>query len=269
MPIISRWNEWPFCALQSVGARQEQEDSYGLCYRHGGSDPNDPICFILADGMGGHVGGSVASQTAVDAVKLIVSETSLSERIDLMHGLSVANASLAECLAVNPELDGMGTTLVIAAIQDAQLSWLSVGDSPMFGLTEEFAIKRLNEDHSMKPVLDSLVDAGNLDVDSDEYRKKANQLRSAVLGEEVNLYEINDKGISLNDWRYIIIASDGLETLSPEEISKCARLSYRNGCSGIALGLIDAVDLKKNSNQDNTTILVHDKNYYVDAQNLK
>ena len=246
----------PFCATQSLGARSEQEDSYGICYENLCSQTEYPKCFILADGMGGHVGGAIASQTAIDAVKLSLSECEQIDGDALKDSLSVANESIAQCLEINPDLEGMGTTLVAASTQDDRLIWVSVGDSPLFGVDENFNVTRLNEDHSMRPVLDSLVAAGSLGRDSEEYAKKSNQLRSAVLGEEIDLYEVNERGVSLRDWQYFVIASDGLETLTQVEIGECFKSHRSTGVESIAIALVDAVDAKRNAKQDNTTLIV-------------
>ena len=246
----------PFCALQSLGAREEQEDSYGICYDYWESDSGSPKCFILADGMGGHVGGSVASQMAVDAAKLSISETKVFGSRELMDTLSVANASVSECLSVNPEFEGMGTTLVVTAFFDGRLFWLSIGDSPLFGINSRFELARLNEDHSMKPVLDALVETGDMNPNSDEYRRQSNQLRSALMGDEIDLYELNDIGVPISDWKYFLMASDGLETLSQNEIESVVKKNSKKGPDAIGLGLIDAVDAKHKRKQDNVTLIV-------------
>lgn len=249
-------NLTPFCALQSLGAREEQEDSYGVCYHDWDCDAEQQKCFILADGMGGHVGGSVASQMAVDAAKLSISETQSFDSRALMDALSVANASVSECLSVNPEFEGMGTTLVLAAFVDDRLFWLSIGDSPLFGINDRFELSRLNQDHSMKPVLDALVETGDMDPTSAEYRQQSNQLRSALMGDEIDLYELNDVGVPISDWKYFLMASDGLETLSTKEIESVVKKHSKKGAGAIGLGLIDAVDNKHNRKQDNVTLIV-------------
>lgn len=246
----------PFCALQSLGAREEQEDSYGICYEYWPSDSAHPECFILADGMGGHVGGAIASQTAVDAVKLSISESKVFDNRTLIDSLSVANSSIAECLSVNPEFEGMGTTLLVTSFVDGRLLWLSVGDSPLFGVNNRFELTRLNADHSMKPVLDSLVEMGDLDPESDEYRQQSSQLRTAVLGDEIELYELNEAGVALSDWKYFVMASDGLETLSQNQMARVIKKYSKKGPGAIALGLIDAVDAMHKKKQDNVTVIV-------------
>lgn len=248
--------DMPFCASQSVGERSEQEDSYGICYEDLSGVREYPKCYVLADGMGGHVGGSIASQTAVDAVKLGLSGRETIDGVALRDSLALANESIAQCLEVNPDLEGMGTTLIVASILDGRLIWMSVGDSPLFGVDANFNVSRLNEDHSMRPVLDSLVADGILNTDSQEYASKSNQLRSAVLGEEIELYEINNSGVALQDWRYFVMASDGIETLSEEEIGRCFQRNQLLGIDEITIALVDAIDHKRKLKQDNTTLIV-------------
>lgn len=248
----------PFCATQSLGARPEQEDSYGICYDNLCSQSRYPQCFVLADGMGGHVGGAIASQTAVDSVKLCLSERDEINGIALKESLALANESIAHCLEVNPDLEGMGTTLVAVSIQGDRLTWMSVGDSLLLGVDANYNVVRLNEDHSMKPILNSLVLAGSLDANSEEYARKSNQLRSAVHGKEINLYEINELGVPLNEWLYIVIASDGLETLSADDISECCKENKAAGVGTIALALVDAVDKRRSKKQDNITLIILD-----------
>ena len=109
---------------------------------------------LCASGMHGRSRrGSVASQTAVDAVKLSLSAFELIDEMALRDSLSAAKESLAQCLQVHPDLEGMGTHLVVASIQDDRLIWMSVGDSPLYGVDADFQVARLNDDHSMKPVL--------------------------------------------------------------------------------------------------------------------
>ncbi|MDC3124123.1 protein phosphatase 2C domain-containing protein [Gammaproteobacteria bacterium] len=250
--------EKPFYAFQILGSRDEQEDSYGICYGLQTLDSSGPSCFILADGMGGHLGGSIASQTAVDAVKLVVESGGIKQNRLLRDALSSANENIAECLRVNEDLEGMGTTLVVLMLKDNKAFWVSVGDSPLLSFDLNSQISHLNEDHSMRPVLERLVESGLIQRDDAEYSQKINQLRSALTGSSIELYDINEQGVSLASTRYLILASDGLETLTRDEISAIVMEQEGGGAEMIAVKLIDAVDQKANLNQDNTTLIVID-----------
>lgn len=248
----------PFYAFQILGRRDEQEDSYGICYGLPAHRSDLPRCFILADGMGGHFGGSIASQTAIDAVKLVLENGGIKESRILRDALSAANENIAECLRVNKDLEGMGTTLVVLMLTDSKAFWVSVGDSPLLSFDCNSQLSCLNEDHSMRPVLEKLVESGLMQRDDPEYSQKVNQLRSALTGDRIELYDLNDQGVSLTSTRYLILASDGLETLTRDEICSIVIEEEYGGVERIARKLIDAVDLKANSNQDNTTIIVID-----------
>lgn len=252
----------PFFAIQTIGKRDEQEDSYGICYEFQTSNSSAPNCFVVADGMGGHIGGSVASQIAIDAVKLVVeSYGSMDERI-LIDSLSAANLNIAECLKVNDDLRGMGTTLVVLIIVNEQAFWVSVGDSSLLSLSTDNEIQLLNEDHSMRPVLDKLVESGVLEKDHPDYQKKINQLRSALTGENVELYDLNKEGSSLTDCRYLVLSTDGLDTLPREEVRDIMVANAKKGPKEIASELINAIDEKNSPRQDNTTLIVINPSAY-------
>ena len=248
----------PFFAMQTIGAREEQEDSYGVCYDFQIPGAAVPVCFVLADGMGGHTGGSIASQTAIDSVKLVVESCESLDDRTLFDCLAAANLNIAECLKVDATLEGMGTTLVVLSIIDGHVCWVSVGDSPLLLFDKHHELHLLNEDHSMRPVLDKLVESGVMTKQSPEYQKKVNQLRSALTGDKIEIYDLNTVGVPLAEYKYIILASDGLDTLSREEVRKILSEFDNKGAKAIASELVTAVDGKRSSKQDNTTLVVID-----------
>ena len=252
----------PFFAMQTIGMRDEQEDSYGICY---GFDPSNPVpnCFVLADGMGGHIGGSVASQTAVDSVKLVVEGRDSCNERTLRDALSSANLNIAECLKVDADLKGMGTTLVVVIIINDYIYWVSVGDSPLLAIDNNNDIRLLNEDHSMRPVLEELVESGVMTKDNPDYRKKVTQLRSALIGKNVELYDLNIEGAALADFQYLVLSTDGIDTLSREEVKAITINSAEKGTKEIASQLINAIDSKGSLKQDNTTLIVINPTAYL------
>ena len=252
----------PFFAIQIIGKRDGQEDSYGICYEF--NKHNNPItgCFVLADGMGGHSGGNVASQIAVDSVKLVIESGDCFDERMLRDSLSSANLNIAECIKVDNSLEGMGTTLVVLTIIDGTAFWVSVGDSPLYCLDMNNELHMLNEDHSMRPVLDQLVESGTLSKDHPDYYKKVTQLRSALTGENVELYDLNTDGKSLDNCRFLILSTDGIDTLSKQEIKDIIVANADNGAKEIATALVNAVDKKGSTKQDNTTLIVIDPKAY-------
>ena len=239
-----------FAASQSLGKRLGQEDSYGLL--EGGEAGWQ--CFVVADGMGGHVGGSIASQIAVDAIRDLFGEGSMDRQEFLELCVTRANSAIARSLQDAESLKGMGTTLLVVLVERGSFYWVSVGDSPLFGLAADRKLYRLNQDHSMKPVLDSMVASGDLDEQSDEYKKSKNMLRSALTGGEVPLIDLEISGLELDSFAVVALASDGIDSLPHDELAR-----IMNGGIALAhlpLSLIDEIDGRANPKQDNTTIVL-------------
>jgi len=261
--MLERPKSEKFFAIQSLGQRDEQEDSYGICYEFSQNPDNNQNCFILADGMGGHSGGSVASQAAIDSVKLVVDRCTFDDRT-LIDSLTTANESIEKCVEVNSGLEGMGTTLVVLIIINNRAFWISVGDSPLLCLDKNLKLHQLNEDHSMKPVLDQLVETGVLTKDHPDYVKKANQLRSALTGDNIAIYDLKSDGVSLAECKYLVLSSDGLNTLPLDEVRGIMINHVENGPQEIACQLINAIDKKCSPKQDNTTLIVIDPIPYLE-----
>ena len=110
----------------------------------------DELLLVLADGMGGHAGGDVASGLVVEHFfkAYINSHANIPEA--LRNSLNSANEQLANAVVETPELRGMGTTLIGCVIRENLMYWVSVGDSPMWVLRNG-ALQRINADHSMVP----------------------------------------------------------------------------------------------------------------------
>ena len=107
---------------QHQGARPYQEDSWALRTLADGS-----VLAVIADGMGGHAGGAVASKVAVEAFVHAIEQGG-----GLADGLKEANAAVGRTAAGKAELAGMGATLVAAQVRGDEVRWISVGDSPLF-----------------------------------------------------------------------------------------------------------------------------------------
>jgi protein phosphatase len=116
--------------------------------------------FAVADGMGGHAAGEVASLTAVEALKAAYANNGGTE--GLVAAAHQANRSIWERAQGNPELHGMGTTLVAVALvnedNEDRLAIINVGDSRVY-LLRQGELEQLTTDHSL---VQELVDDGQL-----------------------------------------------------------------------------------------------------------
>lgn len=239
------------------GDREYQEDSFLVVdLRDSGID--DAVLMLLSDGMGGHFGGDVASDLAVthfaeSFIERQVAGGGLEQ--SFMVALDAATNSISEKVAAQPELEGMGCTLVGVLVRENRAYWLSVGDSP-FWLYRNGTLARLNADHSMKPVLAKMVEAGELTEEEAERDGSGNALRSAVGAEPPELVDMNVSGYLLQSEDVLVVASDGVETLSDGEIGefidKAARKPVQNGLDT----LLDGVLAKREPGQDNVTAIL-------------
>lgn len=219
---------------QHQGARPYQEDSWRLVTLGDGS-----LLAVVADGMGGHAGGAVASQLAVDAFIHAVEQGG-----GLDDGLRDANQAVGRGALARHELTGMGATLVAVQLRGDEVRWISVGDSPFY-LVEAGKLVRLNADHSMAPQIDALVARGMLSEEEAEHHPGRHTLREAVMGEPLTLI---DKGSRrLGPDARLLLCSDGVQSLKMEQLLAQAALPVDR--------IIAAVLATAKEHQDNITVI--------------
>jgi PPM family protein phosphatase len=179
-----------FAAKSHPGRRAgENEDAFGF-------DSERSLAFV-ADGMGGHAAGSVASSIVKDT--LLKGDGTL-QLDDLVRSAHAAVASAAEA---NPEYRGMGSTVVCASIADRRARIIWVGDSRGY-LWRHGTLRRLTRDHSFAEIL------------SQEQGLSASEIRSHPGGHVVTQTlglgtpepSVNEMPLRGGDW--ILLCSDGL-----------------------------------------------------------
>jgi protein phosphatase len=250
-------------ARATVGARDYQEDNAAVWAGGAGSALADagpsakstvPIVAVLADGMGGHVGGSLASRIVCDTFLAAYGKEAGAAPERMLAALDAANAAIAAKVAANPMLSGMGSTLVGAVFDADGLQWVSVGDSPMF-LYRRGEVALLNEDHSLAPELDNLAAAGRITAEEARNDPRRHMLRSAVTGDELDLVDLPRRPLALEPGDYVILASDGLQTLERSEIERIISAYGGDGADAVARALIRAIELIRDPHQDNATVI--------------
>ena len=253
MNIVKHW----VAGGQIQGDRGYQEDDFSIRLLTDENAPadEDRLLLVLADGMGGHAGGAVASETVVQAFQDAFHNTpdGIAERFNA--GVSAANDSVKEKQQADPGLSEMGTTLVAAVVIGPAVYWVSVGDSLLW-LFRDGRLHRLNADHSMRPVLLDLVELGRMTEEEALNDPRANQLRSAIFGDAVPLIDMNADGFGLEGGDLVVLASDGLETLSEAALAEVIEAGA-DDAQGIVEALLDAVTKAERPGQDNTTALVY------------
>lgn len=252
-----------YAACASQGARSYQEDAAAIRTgdgeevlvgnSHAGSAAE--LTLALADGMGGHAGGALASEIACRTylAAMAASAGNLSDRLD--DALNRANAAIADYVAEHPALNGMGCTLVGASFGAFGVEWVSVGDSPLY-LVRLGTIELLNEDHSLAPEIDKLAAAGKISRADARGDPRRHFLRSALTGTAPELVDRPHRPLRLAANDVIVLASDGIGTLETAEILATIEAHASAGAAGMADALLRAVEAKGETYQDNTTIIV-------------
>jgi PPM family protein phosphatase len=229
------------------GARSYQEDAAVVRPHAGG------LAAVVADGMGGHAGGAVASEVASTGFLEAFFAATGDEPTRLACALDLANAAVADTAAGRPELRGMGCTLVGASFGPASLDWISVGDSPLY-LVRSGGIHRLNEDHSLAPEVDRLAALGRMSWDMARMDPRRHVLRSALMGTEIELIDSSQAPLVLEPGDMVVLASDGIHTISEADIARLAAAAETPDAAAEAL--LAAIAAADDPHQDNTTVVV-------------
>lgn len=243
---------------QIQGARARQEDAYSIkpLPEQDGAEAGGWL-LALADGMGGHAGGDVAAATATQAFEEGFTQAGrgadapVEARLDA--GLMAANEAVRVKQQSAFSLSDMGATLVVALVIGPVLYWVSVGDSLLW-LFRDGELLRLNEDHSMRPLLLELVKAGEMSEEEVLNHPVAHQLRSVVHGRDLPLVDMAAEGYPLAAGDVVLLASDGIETLSTAALTATIQ-GHVDDAGALTRALLDGVEAAGVPRQDNTTVV--------------
>ena len=185
-------------AKTDVGrVRQGNEDSYLV---------QDPL-FAVADGMGGHLGGEVASATAVETITSGSERSMPGDPSDLAALVRAANAAIWEKANKDPELRGMGTTCTLAMVEDGSLHIAHVGDSRAY-LLRSGDLKQVTEDHTL---VSRMVREGRISAEeADRHPQRSIITRALGADSDVTVDEIT---MRLSEGDRILLCSDGLTSM--------------------------------------------------------
>lgn len=241
--------------LTDVGRkRKHNEDAYLLDAERG--------LFVVADGMGGHAAGEVASRLTVESIQEFIAGTEDDHdntwpfgynnrySVDgnrLSTAVERANEKVMRAVVNRPELKGMGTTVVAALFDERRATLVHVGDSRAY-LLRESELRRLTDDHSW---VQEQVNAGILSEEEARSHPLKNVVTRALGGGAhvaVDLLEI-----PVGDGDRFLLCSDGLTGMvSDDEITSA--LASPHSLEKIVRGLIDLAN--ERGGLDNITAIM-------------
>ncbi len=238
-----------YCGKSDIGNKREtNEDCFGSYV----NEENKLSFFIIADGMGGHNAGEVASLMAVEqflneAKKFNGTKTKRVVKNFALKTLKEINGSIYTSSIENPGNNGMGTTSVLCIVTPTYITVANVGDSRAYFISKDEK-KQLTIDHSY---IEDLIRNGYLDRDLAKEHPGRHVITRA-LGVTSDI-DIDTFEISYKQGDILIMCSDGLNSMVTDEVIYQIADGYSSP-ELICDHLIE--EAKKNGGNDNITIIV-------------
>jgi PPM family protein phosphatase len=219
--------------------REGNEDSYLA----------EPPLFVIADGMGGHSAGEVASETAVKVISDGASQVSSEDPRSLARLLNNANAAIYTKAQSDAALRGMGTTCTLVMTGEGNAYIAHVGDSRAYRLRDG-GIEQLTDDHTL---VGRMVREGQISSEEAQHHPQRNVITNA-LGLDSNI-AVDLREIEARPGDRLLLCSDGLSSMvSDSDIASTANASEDPQEAAEAL-----VELALEAGgEDNITVLVLD-----------
>lgn len=236
---------------QIDGKRDYQEDAFDIFVLEG---KETGLLCILADGMGGHAAGDIAAQLAVREFAAEITISDGEPHHNFLMAIDQANRAIAKYATENPKSAGMGCTLVGLQITDNLAWWVSVGDSPLFHVSNGRTV-RVNADHSMAPRLDKAAERGEISLEEAQNSPSRNALLSALTGETVSRVDAPQRPLVLQSGDWLLLCSDGVETLSKDQISHLMKEANKKSADEVIHKLLKSIKDADKPGQDNATII--------------
>jgi protein phosphatase len=217
-----------------------------------------PRLLAVADGMGGHAAGEVASSLTISAMAKLDSEPPGGDMLaELSSAVAAANTRLQEMIISNPAVEGMGTTLTALFWSDGHAAVCHIGDSRGY-LLREGELYQITHDHTL---VQSLVDEGRISVDDVSSHPQRSLLLRALDGRSIAEPDLSVHDSQVGD-RYLL-CSDGLSGVVSDEMLR-ETMATIDEPEAVTRQLIDLA--LRGGGPDNITCIVAD---VVDASSSR
>lgn len=204
--------------------------------------------YVVADGMGGHNAGEIASKLAVDTVIEYINSICCMENLEkvLEEAIEFSNKRIYEFSKTNPSLNGMGTTVTACLIKDSVMAAANVGDSRCY-IANEQGMHQVTKDHSL---VQQLVDNGTITAEEAAIHPNKNIITRA-LGTAPKV-DIDTFLLDLKDINKVILCTDGLSnSLTDEEMFE---IIVNNNNTSACEKLVEIS--KQRGGRDNITVII-------------
>ena len=205
---------------------------------------------VVADGMGGHEAGELASAATVAAVVAAASTSMAADEVlnQLAEAVITSGEYIADVVAGNRDLAGMGTTMTVVALRDDRIAMAHVGDSRAY-VYRDSELQQMTKDHTF---VQTLVDSGEITPEEAAVHPRRNLMMRAIDG--IHAVEVDLSVRETREGDRYLLCSDGLcGVIDANQIAEC--LAYEDLTQAVTL-LIDAAMTA--GAPDNITVVVAD-----------
>lgn len=203
-----------------IGRKRDLNEDYVLYFKS-----HNYNLIMVADGMGGHNGGEVASKLACLSIRDFVynNYNSYEDKQELLRDAFVlANKKVYEASVESEKLKGMGTTVTCCLLMGENVVVGHVGDSRGYRITKDY-INKFTEDHSF---VQQLINNGTITPEEAKHHPQKNLITRAIGADEYVVVDISE--FQLNDGEIILLCTDGLTNYISEEEIKIIVLESEN-----------------------------------------
>ena len=233
------------CSLTDVGKTRLMNQDY--VYYSTKPVGNLPNLFILADGMGGHKAGDMASRYTVETMVKLVSDSDENDPISILNSaIQQVNTDILRKAQESEDYNGMGTTLVVSCIRDSILHVANVGDSRLYILGED--LKQVTRDHSL---VEEMVTRGALDRNAARYHEQKNMITRAIGGDTTVLPDFFP--IDITPGNRVLMCSDGLTNMVEDNVIERI-LKTTADIDEAATKLVELAN--ENGGRDNVSVII-------------
>ena len=224
--------------MSDIGLQRSLNEDSLLC--------RPPSDFVVADGMGGHVAGEVASHIFTATMAELLEDEREVDQDGLREMVIAGNRAILSSIRLHPERKGMGTTATCLHIGNGRGIWAHVGDSRLY-LLRQGDMRQITQDHTF---VNDLIASGSITPLEAETHPKRNMLLRAVGVEE--FVQVDTGEFALQSGDIMLLCSDGLTNMVTEEAIQTV-LEARN-CVNPASSLVDCA--KAGGGLDNISVIV-------------
>jgi PPM family protein phosphatase len=202
------------CVLTHRGnVRANNEDSVSIVRPRDAAHGPHSLLAIVADGMGGHEGGELASKVAVETIQRTWINSTLAPNAALEAAFVEANRAIYHAALMDPKLKGMGTTCVAVVLCDDHASWAWIGDSRLYLLREGRAY-RMSEDHT---VVQEMLRRGLITAEEARSHRDRSVLARAMGTREHLEAGLSGEPVCIHPGDRLLLCSDGLHDLVEDD----------------------------------------------------